>query len=440
MFARDTAAFYSVEVAGKSTEKPMKTLEYGDFDLQFDVGDIPAGGSAVIRYTAKVLPMKYGELLVGDFEKGTGEHDNYGDVSFRASMTCGTEMLQWLSTGPRDYSARSTPSSTAAPLPNSMSGVVNGGGNNPLENMTDAEKQQAYYEMTGQKKRDLVTIEKEGKRNFSIGWNPETEANIEAMADEIFNGLSCGFGGGGCMSFPINWAPLAPGNDPIVFGYPVGDGLKVGEGIPIFSALTWMPVGPYCIPSVWPVSPLSTGCSGLGAGGYLGIDNPTNFIRIFVTPTLTMGMGTAVCFGATARQVGGNPSPGLSPLVQGGNCIVITKSMPVCRGDGSVYDGDISGFSGLGALGAHHGNRSSQHNESDASGASGDDRIGRVDGNSLVWNGASCRVETSAKTAVQSAQKELEAQITEYIKNPDKSKIAGLSVEISKRRVSSLNS
>lgn len=42
MFARDGAALYSVEVAGKNTEKPMKPLEYGDFDLQFDVGDIPA--------------------------------------------------------------------------------------------------------------------------------------------------------------------------------------------------------------------------------------------------------------------------------------------------------------------------------------------------------------------------------------------------------------
>lgn len=99
------------------------------------------------------------------------------------------------------------------------------------------------------------------------------------------------------MSFPINWAPLAPGNDPVVFGMPIGDGFRVGEGIPIFSSLTWMNAGPYCIPSVWPISPLSQGCVGLGAGGYLGIDNPTNVIRIFVTPTLTLGMGAAICLG-----------------------------------------------------------------------------------------------------------------------------------------------
>jgi hypothetical protein len=31
------------------------------------------------------------------------------------------------------------------------------------------------------------------------------------------------------MSFPINWAPLAPGSDPAVFGMPVGDGLLIDE-------------------------------------------------------------------------------------------------------------------------------------------------------------------------------------------------------------------
>ncbi len=63
------------------------------------------------------------------------------------------------------------------------------------------------------------------------------------------------------MSFPMNWAPLAPGSDPVLFGKPVGDGLKVGEGIPLFSGLTGYPlqVGPVCvpIPVVWPASPLA---------------------------------------------------------------------------------------------------------------------------------------------------------------------------------------
>jgi hypothetical protein len=43
------------------------------------------------------------------------------------------------------------------------------------------------------------------------------------------------------MSLPINWAPLAPGNDISVLGTPYGDGLKIDEGLPIFSALTGIP-------------------------------------------------------------------------------------------------------------------------------------------------------------------------------------------------------
>ncbi len=31
------------------------------------------------------------------------------------------------------------------------------------------------------------------------------------------------------------------------------------------------------------------------AGGQLGTKGNTNFLRIFVTPTLTLGMGSAIC-------------------------------------------------------------------------------------------------------------------------------------------------
>lgn len=124
------------------------------------------------------------------------------------------------------------------------------------------------------------------------------------------------------MSFPINWAPLAPGNDPVVFGSPVGDGFKVEEGLPVFSALTAVNVpvtgGCYQIPTVWPASPLKFqgSCTAqTGAGGYLK-SSPTNFVRVFATPTLTLGMGAAVCLGGPANVVGGNPGKGLSPLVQ----------------------------------------------------------------------------------------------------------------------------
>jgi hypothetical protein len=88
------------------------------------------------------------------------------------------------------------------------------------------------------------------------------------------DGLACGFGGGGCMNFPLNWAPMAPGNPLAIFGNPVPgtSGWASPEGsptsIPIFSALTAipLPVPKPCgtamcpatlgIPAVWPISPL----------------------------------------------------------------------------------------------------------------------------------------------------------------------------------------
>ena len=57
-------------------------------------------------------------------------------------------------------------------------------------------------------------------------------------------------------------------------------------------------------------------------------------------------MGTAICMGP-ADIAGKIPPKGLSPFIPGGNCIVMTKPMNVCKGDGSSSDGDVRGVSGL---------------------------------------------------------------------------------------------
>lgn len=43
------------------------------------------------------------------------------------------------------------------------------------------------------------------------------------------------------MSFPLNWAPLAPGSVPTLFGIPLGT-LTPATGIPQFSSLTGFPL------------------------------------------------------------------------------------------------------------------------------------------------------------------------------------------------------
>jgi len=62
---------------------------------------------------------------------------------------------------------------------------------------------------------------------INIGFDDDFTDNLTDTLDAIQDGLACGFGGGACMSFPMNWAPLAPGSDPTLLGTPIGDGLLV---------------------------------------------------------------------------------------------------------------------------------------------------------------------------------------------------------------------
>ena len=68
-------------------------------------------------------------MLVGDFEEGTIGHDNFGDVAFKTSTTCGAEMMTWLSTAAREYQSSRRPALYSAPLPKGLS-----------EKLTDSDK------------------------------------------------------------------------------------------------------------------------------------------------------------------------------------------------------------------------------------------------------------------------------------------------------------
>lgn len=43
------------------------------------------------------------------------------------------------------------------------------------------------------------------------GMSDENIDQIDQNIDDVVKGLGCGFGGGSCLSMPLNWAPLAPG-------------------------------------------------------------------------------------------------------------------------------------------------------------------------------------------------------------------------------------
>lgn len=164
--------------------------------------------------------------------------------------------------------------------------------------------------------------------------------DISEDIDEVIQGLSCGFGGGSCFANPLNWAPLAPGNDITLMGRPMGDGLHVNEGIPIFSALTGRQAScgfsSCCLPSVWPANSAAfvpgPVCGPSSAGGSRGTWSGTNFVRVFATPTLTGGAGIAVCFGGPAITAGNANPMGAHPVVPGGNCIVAAMPLFGCEG------------------------------------------------------------------------------------------------------------
>ena len=95
-----------------------------------------------------------------------------------------------------------------------------------------------------------------GGLNGTIDLSGMSEANVDAInskIDDIVKGLGCGFGGGSCLSLPMNWAPLAPGGSPVVFGYPTGP-FTVDTGRPVFSSMNYRRVGKYCVPMPYPAA------------------------------------------------------------------------------------------------------------------------------------------------------------------------------------------
>ncbi len=162
---------------------------------------------------------------------------------------------------------------------------------------------------------------------------------ISAWMDKIIEWFGCGFWWGSCLATPLNWAPLAPWNDPTLFGMPIWDWLKVNEWYPIFSALTWYQTScwhsPCCLPTVFPVSSKAyvpwPYCGSNSAWGSLWTWAPTNTFRLFWTPTLTLWQWIAACFWWPASVVWYSNPPWAHPIVPGWNCVVVAAPLMKCN-------------------------------------------------------------------------------------------------------------
>ena len=324
-------------------------------ELNFDVPSVhflldsftlSPNDSFKITYEVKTKPMKFGHLQVWLFEEGELWDDRYGDIIVKQdSKNCSNPVEIFRSQSSRNYikGTRSpTCDSDAVALPDEIEknsiDLNDNGIPDYIDDLSDTEDLETLQEFA-ETSLDEVNNADEYRDNRT------TDEKIDAALDKVENimqWLSCWFGGGWCIATPLNWAPLAPGWDPTLFWRPIWDGLKVKEWLPVFSALTGFP-GPFGIPlpGVWPPFPGGfPNYSSPWAWGWLWVNNPASFLRVFVTHTLTWAVWTAICFGGPASIAWISMPKWLAPLAPGWNCIVAAAPIAgLCSDDGS--DGNV---------------------------------------------------------------------------------------------------
>lgn len=356
------------------------------YDFLIDGFSLNSNESITINYTWVVKPLKYWYMQVWLFEKWEAWDDSYWDIILKDDLkNCSAPVEIFRSTSTRLYNKWiKNPSCDNSQLPDDIA-------KNAID--TDNNWVPDYIDNLTKNTADLSKYSKDTLSNLfqdsDKDWIPNDEDSFTLSHDitldlwstwksvdswldwlqSIVNWLSCWFSNGACISSPLNWAPLAPWNDPVFNGRLLLDDLNVWEWIPIFSALTRLDIWitPFCIPlpSVYPISPMSlnatTSCSStnivqawwealwniwnadtfstfIWAWWYFGTNSISNFFRLFVTPTLTWWVWLAACFWWPAKVAWYANMPWISPLFPGWNCIVVAKPLFWCSNDWSEWD------------------------------------------------------------------------------------------------------
>lgn len=330
-----------------------------NINLSFDITDVNflidkfslnSWEKVKLSYKMKTKPIKYGNIIVWLYEKGEVWDDKYWDIILKEdNQNCSNPVEIYRSISAKGYQKwikEPICNEDKIKLPDVLEkNKIDLDWNwipDYIDELSDPANQSKMKEYS---EENMDSVKDSSKYND----NKELWANIEDSVEEaetIVNWLSCWFWWW-CIATPMNWAPLAPGWDPTLFWKPIWDGFKVKEWLPIFSALTFIWYWPICWPAVWPISPLTTWCSGLWAWWYLWVDNAANFFRLFITPTLTWAVWTAICFGWPASVMWIANPKWMSPIVPGWNCIVMAKPLSSCSADGSDWDIASTWFSGL---------------------------------------------------------------------------------------------
>ena len=132
-----------------------------------------------------------------------GGDDLFGDVGFKTSTTCGAEMILWRSLAAREYQ-RGTRTYTDVDIPDAIkSRLIDADKNgvpDSLENMSLEDRQKAYKDMgngstLASSSKNLIKTQISGGGNvLDIGLSPQSAKEITNIAQNLADGLSCGFG------------------------------------------------------------------------------------------------------------------------------------------------------------------------------------------------------------------------------------------------------
>lgn len=314
--------------------------------------------SIEILYKISTRPLSYGFIDVWLFEEGEVWDDLYGDIIFKLDeQNCSETVDIFRSVNSRSYKKwekEPTCDLEKLELPEELqnnlldsdwNGVpdyideLSNWDSNAIKNYANKIEQEVYLDSDndGIPDREDISPNYSWDNNILLDFWLDVD-EISDWIDDIVRWFWCWFGWWSCISMPLNWAPLAPWSDPTVLWYPVWDWLKVWEWLPFFSALTWLQTmcwtSPCCIPTVWPVSSLAYKpgpvCWSPSAGGRLWTWSPTNYVRLFYTPTLTWANWFAACYWGPAIVAWNSLPMGVSPIVPGGNCVVAAFPMDFC--------------------------------------------------------------------------------------------------------------
>jgi len=330
------------------------------YDLLLDNIDLWPNKTIKIKYTLTTYPLKYWVFSVWYFEKGEAGDDNFWDIFLKEKkQNCSKAEVILRSSGARSYIKwKKVPTCDAnkIALPPTIVDANNNWIPDATENLLKAQSNINLSLKNGSTANpsDLQKITNFGNQNKAqflwVPWNNtsilDNLGKINENTDLYLNDIkkvedwfSCGFWSQWCIASPMNWAPLAPGSDPTLFGKPIWDWLKIDEWIPIFSAMTWKNFGSaWCLPVFYPLSANSVWCSWNWAWWSLWTWNPTNFFRLFITPTLTWWVWTAACFGWPASVAWSTPPQWVYPIASWWNCVVAAAPLLSCKSDWSSWD------------------------------------------------------------------------------------------------------